>query len=59
MAQSYKNNFIVGAQAMYRNAYCEGTFSSWDFAVTGEMSGKVNNKTLATKYEANSSQLKV
>ena len=54
MAQSYKSNFIVGAQATYRNAYCEGSFSAWDFAVTGEGSGKISMRTLATKYEANS-----
>ena len=52
MAKSYKNNFIVGAQAMYRNAYCERCFASWDFAITRE-------KALKNKYEANSSQLKV
>ena len=52
MAQSYKNNFITGAQSMYRNEFCEKSFSSWDFAITGE-------KSLKNKYEANSSQLKV
>ena len=52
MAQSYKNNFIMGAQSMYRNEFCEKSFSSWDFAITGE-------KSLKNKYEANSSQLKV
>ena len=52
MAQSYRNNFIMGAQSMYRNEFCEKSFSSWDFAITGE-------KSLKNKYEANSSQLKV
>ena len=37
---------------MYRNEFCEKSFSSWDFAITGE-------KSLKNKYEANSSQLKV
>ena len=52
MAKSYKNNFIVGAQAMYRNEYCERCFASWDFAI-------IREKALKNKYEANSSQLKV
>ena len=52
MAQSYKSNFIDGAQAIYRNIYCEKTFSSWDFAITGESARK-------SKYEASGSQLKV
>ena len=52
MAQSYRSNFIDGAQAMYRNIYCEKTFSSWDFAVTEESARK-------SKHEASGSQLKV
>ena len=52
MAQSYKNNFIVGAQDIYRKAYCERSFASWDFSVTGL-------KSLKNRFEANSSQLKV
>ena len=52
MAQSYKNNFIVGAQDIYRKAFCERSFASWDFSVTG-----INS--LKNRFEANSSQLKV
>ena len=52
MAQTFKDNFVVDAQRLYRNAYCERTFSTWDFAITGK--GLMKNK-----YNAYSSQLKV
>ena len=52
MAQTFKSNFVVDAQRLYRNAFCESSFSTWDFAVTGK-------KLMMNKYNANSSQLKV
>ena len=52
MAQTFKSNFVVDAQRLYRNAYCESSFSTWDFAVTGK-------NLVMNKYNANSSQLKV
>ena len=52
MAQTFKSNFVVDARRLYRNAYCESSFSTWDFAVT-------EKNLVMNKYNANSSQLKV